>query len=123
MYKTNKEEKRLYRIKTTRTFIASHTKASYLNNTKWRELLDRVWELNAPFAYKTLLEDNWKDCSFIRELEEQAVLLDDTGDFIEFLEIEAIEVPSEERLSDFLNLKHIPYTIQNGKLLIQAYRL
>lgn len=119
--KKYQEQIRQSRIKTTKKFVVSQTKASYLNNVKWRELLERVEVLRIHFYYKTLLVENWRNCNFIRELEETAVLLDDSGDFIELLEIEAIKISHDERLMSFLEINTIHYFAQGEILVIPAY--
>jgi hypothetical protein len=86
------EEIRQSRIKQTRALIETKGLSGLFNNTKWLEVFEWIDDSRMAFDIKLLSEDNIRHCDFIRELENTSVLIDDTGDFIEFLEIELLKL-------------------------------
>ena len=115
------EEKRLSRIKQTRELIRTKGLSGQLNNTKWRELFDRVEDLRLIFEIKLLSENNLRHCTFIRELENTSILIDDNGDFIEFLEIELVKFKKDNKLTEHLNNLKVEYFDKADDLIIQGY--
>lgn len=85
------EERRLSRIKQTRELIQAKGLSGLFNNTKWVEVFEWIDDSRMPFDIKLLSEDKIRHYDFIRELETTSVLIDDTGVFIEFFEIELLK--------------------------------
>lgn len=74
------------------------------------------------FDIKLLSENKLRHCDFIRELEDTSVLVDDTGDFVEFIEIELLKFKMDDTLTMYLDNSNIEYIVSAEDLIIQGYR-
>ena len=99
-----------------------NTTASLMDNHKWREIFDWIDQHHLPFELKTLLSDQTRSCDRIRELETTSILIDDTGDFIEFLEIEAITARKTNELIRLLDKLNIDYYDRSKWMEIKGYQ-
>ncbi|MGB1248176.1 MAG: hypothetical protein ACPG4Z_04775, partial [Chitinophagales bacterium] len=91
-------ERRNSRIKETRNFIIENTSSSILNNQKWYKIFDWIEKHSMEFTLKTLLSLDEKKYNFIFELEESSILLNNSGDFFDFLELETLTLKSTLKL-------------------------
>ena len=116
-----KQEKRLSRLKITKNFILNESLTGLLNNQKWIKIFEVIDINNIDFEIKKLLSENYKPCSFIRELENTSLLIDDSGDFIEFFEIDRLKVKKVNELITLLEEIKAKYTDQNELIEIEGY--
>jgi hypothetical protein len=120
--KTGKEEMREARIKNTNGFILQKNLSGFMNNTKWYKFFDWLWAHQIPFEIKSLLSNEIKKCNEIYELEDTSILIDNSGDFIEFLEIEIVTVAKSEIVKNYLTEQNIEFADQFQQLRVIAYR-
>jgi hypothetical protein len=116
-----KQEKRLSRLKITKNLILNNSFTGLLNNQKWIKIFEVIDINNIDFEIKTLLSENYKTCNFIRELENTSLLIDDSGDFIEFFEIDRLKTKKNNDLITLLDEIKAKYTDQNGLIEIEGY--
>ncbi len=122
-FQQNRIKQRSSRIQQTRKYILAKTSASYLNNIHWYEILSWLDENAISFQIKTLLSGEVRHCNFIKELEETSVLIDNSGDFIEFLELEKLKCDYKDNFVKFLDEYPIPYLINGTEIEIVGYEL
>lgn len=115
------QEKRLSRLKITKNLILNNSFAGLLNNQKWGRIFAVLDFTNTEFEIKTLLSENYRTCSLIRELETTSLLIDDSGDFIEFLEIDRLKTKKVNELITLLDEMKIKYTDRNERIEIEGY--
>jgi hypothetical protein len=121
VYNQREQEKRLSRLKITQHLILNNSFTGLLNNQKWLRIFE-VLDINQiEFEIKTLLSENYKKCSFIRELENTSLLIDDTGDFIEFLEIDRLKTRKVNQLTTLMDETKIRYIDRNELVEIEGY--
>lgn len=118
-----KKEKRDSRIKETRNFILKHTSGSLMNNQKWYRVFELVEQNHSEFELKTLLSSDIKISNNILELENNSVLIDNSGNFIDFLELEKLTLKSTPELETQLKELNVDFTEQLGKIEINGYRI
>lgn len=116
------EERRQSRIKTTRGLILTRGLSGLLNNTKWFEIFDWIDGPRMEFEIKLLSESSPRQSNSIRELESTAVLVDDDGDFIEFLEIESLSFNINSKSIEYLKTLGVEYYIQADEVAIPGYK-
>lgn len=107
----------------TRELIRKNGLSGRLNNTKWHEILEWIDESRLSFDIKLLSELNFRYCDFIRELEKTSVLLDESGDFIEFLEIEFLKLEKNENVVNHLEILGKDHIEEIEWVIIQGYRV
>jgi hypothetical protein len=118
-----KKQKRDSRIKETRNFILKHTSRSLMNNQKWYRVFELVEQNHSEFELKTLLSSDIKISNNILELENNSVLIDNSGNFIDFLELEKLTLKSTSELETQLKELNVDFTEQSGKIEISGYRI
>lgn len=109
------------RVKQTKLYILENTSASLLNNKKWHRILGKLLNEGQSFKIKLLLSDRILTCDFIREIEVTSALFDETGNFIEYLEIEFITLNRTEEMIGFLNELNINYLESSSQITIMGY--
>ena len=114
--------KRNSRIMDSKNFILNNSLSGCLNNTKWKELFDVIEMNNLSFELKTLLSNNIIKCEFIREVENSALLIDDSGNFIEYLEIDNIMINRNKNIKEFLIDKRIEYLEDEKRITVFGYK-
>jgi|GEM_PF-2458542 len=117
------EEKRQSRIKLTRELIRAKRLSGLLNNTKWFEIFEWISNSRIGFEIKLLSGTESRHCDFIRELENTSILVDNTGDFIEFLEIESLRFKSSKEAAEYLDSLRVEYVDEDDDLIIMGYRV
>ena len=116
------EQRRQSRIKQTKDLILTKRLSGLLNNTKWHEIFEWIEGSRIEFEIKLLSETEPRHIDFIRELEDSSVLLDDKGDFVEFLEIESLTIKNDEKSIEYLDNLRVEYTDHADDLTILGYR-
>lgn len=116
------KEKRQSRINQARELIRITKLSGLFNNTKWFKLFEWLDDSRMVFDIKLLSENKLRHCDFIRELEDTSVLVDDTGDFVEFIEIELLKFKMDDTLTMYLDNSNIEYIVSAEDLIIQGYR-
>jgi hypothetical protein len=122
LYHVREKEKRDSRIKQTRKFILENTTPSLLNNHKWYKIFELVEQYCSEFELKILLSSELKNSNQIYELEQSSILVDNSGDFIEFLELEELTLENSPELNAELKKLNIEFLEESNKLTIQGYR-
>lgn len=116
------EEIRQSRIKQTKRLILEHNFAGLLNNQKWFRIFDWLNMNSIDFHLKTLNSSDKVICKFIRELEKSSILIDDSGNFIEFLEIESITIKKTDKILFLLKELNVDYSACGSCIDINGYR-
>ena len=94
-----------------------------MNNQKWYQVFELVEQNHSEFELKTLLSSDIKVSNNILELENNSVLIDNSGDFIDFLELEKLILKSTSELGTKLKELNVDFTEQSGKIEINGYRI
>ncbi|SEA79486.1 hypothetical protein [Psychroflexus halocasei] len=94
-----------------------------MNNQKWYRVFELVEENHSEFELKTLLSSDIKVSNDILELENNSVLIDNSGDFIEFLELEKLTLKTTSELEIQLKKLNVDFTEQSDKIEINGYRI
>lgn len=115
-------ERRQSRINRTRELIRTKGLSGLLNNTKWFEIFDHLENARTAFDIKLLSEDHLRHADFILELENTSVLVDNTGDFIDFLEIEFLKIRKNDTLAKHLDNLKVDNFDEADNIIIQGYR-
>lgn len=115
-------ERRQSRINRTKELIRTKRLSGLLNNTKWFEVFEHLEDSRIAFDIKLLSEDTLRHCDSILELENTSVLVDNTGDFTDFLEIEILKVRKDDTLAKLLDDLNVDYFDEADDLIIQGYR-
>lgn len=115
-------EKRAARIKQAKDLIHQKSKSSLMNNVKWQALFEILGFREVPFHMKRIIGSDLKACSFIRELESSAILIDDSGDFTEFLEIEEVLFAKDPELIPELESIRVFYELRDPQICIPGYQ-
>jgi hypothetical protein len=115
-------ERRQSRINRTRELILTKGLSGLLNNVKWFKIFEYFEDSRTTFDIKLLSEDNLRHSDSILELENTSVLVDNTGDFIDFLEIEFLRIRKEDTLAKHLDELKVDYFEEADNLIIQGYR-
>lgn len=118
----NDREKYDSRIKRARAYIHDNNLSGLLNYQKWYKIFEWLQINQTSFTLTTLLNPNVQTCTFIRELENNSILIDDSGQFIDFLEINKLTIPKTISLTLFLNSTHVEYVDNNNTTEIFGYR-
>ncbi len=121
-YKHFEHEKYQSRIKQTRAYILNNNLSGLLNNHKWQEIFEYLKFNHVPFTLTTLLNSTEKTCTFIRELENNCILIDDSGQFIDFFEIKTLKTSKHDSLKTFLDKLNIEYIDSDTDVEIICYR-
>ena len=122
LYHLRNKEKRDSRIKETRNFILKKTSSSLLNNQKWYRIFEWIEQNHSEFELKTLLSSDLKKSNQILELEKNSILIDNSGDFIDFLELEQLTLKSTAELKTELKKLNVEFIMELNKIRIQGYR-
>ncbi len=120
--KQRDREKHNSRIKQTRKYILDNSLMGLLNNQKWQNVFEWLEGNKIEFKLITLLNPLERNCDFIRELETNSILIDDSGEFIDFLEIKKLTIFKSSSLITFLNESNIEYLDNSEMLDIVGYR-
>ncbi|QNR23907.1 hypothetical protein [Croceimicrobium hydrocarbonivorans] len=115
-------EKRAARIKQAKDLIHQKSKSSLMNNVKWHALFEILAFREVPFQLKRINGSDLKACSFIRELESSALLIDDSGDFTEFLEIEEVLFAKDSDLITELESIGVFFEFRDQQICIPGYQ-
>jgi hypothetical protein len=94
-----------------------------LNNTKWSKIFEWIEDSRLEFEIKLLSETNPRHCDFIKELADNSVLVDNSGDFVEFLEIESLTLKRGKKSIEFLDSLGVEYLDKADNLMIAGYRV
>lgn len=116
------KEKRNSRIKETRNFIVEKTNGSLMNNRKWLRVFELIEQRNSEFEIKTLLASGIRKADQILELESSSLLIDNSGDFIEFLEIELLVLKNTSDLKSEMKKLNVEFTERADFIEIHGYR-
>ncbi|MEM7162358.1 MAG: DUF6678 family protein, partial [Bacteroidota bacterium] len=103
LYQIRKNEIRDSRIKETRNFIRSKSLSSLMNNHKWFQIFELIKEQQTEFELKTVLSSEIRKAHSILELEKSSILIDNSGEFIEFLELDQIIIKNTLELKSELD--------------------
>lgn len=122
LYLIRKKEIRDSRIKETRNLIREKTNGSLMNNQKWYRIFELVEHHNFEFELKTLLSSEIKKANQILELEKSSILIDSSGDFIEFLELEQLTLKNTLELKTELKKLNVEFIEQTDFIEINGYR-
>lgn len=121
-FHNNRIEQRESRLKTTRQFILAKNLSGLLNNHKWFEIFDWLQSEKNILEIKLLLSGNTIAFNTIYELESSSLLIDHSGNFIEFFEIEFLFISKSNEVEKFLSEQKIDYSIHSEKIRIDGYR-
>ncbi|NQZ85908.1 MAG: hypothetical protein HRU03_09390, partial [Nanoarchaeales archaeon] len=110
IYNIRRKEKRDSRIKEVKNYISNTSLSSLMNNVKWFKVLEEVEFRDVTFKMKLLLNSETIEVNQIFELEESSILINNNGEFIEFMEIESIEVPRSIEFKSFCNRMKLLYS-------------
>tara|TARA_X000000950_G_C13545585_1_gene509365 strand:- start:205 stop:594 length:390 start_codon:yes stop_codon:yes gene_type:complete len=121
IYKIRKKEIQDSRIKETRNFIHSKSFSSLMNNYKWYQIFEFIEKNQTEFELKTLLSPEIKKANSIIELEKSSILIDNTGEFFEFLELEQITLKNTLELKSKLYKMNINFYEDLDKIKIKGY--
>ena len=121
-YHLRNKEKRDSRIKETLNFILEKNYGSLLNNQKWFRIFEWIEQNNSEFELKTLLTSDIKKVNDIFELEHNSILIDYSGNFIEFLELEKLILNSRSELKTELKKLNIEFYEELNTIIIEGYR-
>ena len=83
---------------------------------KWFQTFELIEEFQSKFELKTILSPETKKADSILELEKSSILIDNSGEFIEFLELEQIFIKSTLELKSELFFKKIGIGIDFRKV-------
>ena len=122
LYQLRNKEKRDSRIKDTRNFIREKTNGSLMNNQKWFRIFELIEQLNSEFEIKTLLSSGIRKADQILELERSSILIDNSGDFIEFLELERLILKNTSELKAELEKLNVEFIERADFVEINGYR-
>jgi len=122
LYLLRNKKKRDSRIKETQNFIRSKSFSSLMNNYKWFQIFELIEEHQSKFELKTLLSSEIRKADSILELEKSSILIDNSGEFIEFLELEQIVVKSTLQLKSELDKLNADFHEDLDNITIQGYR-
>jgi len=122
LYHLRSKEKRDSRIKETRNFILEKTNGSLLNNQKWYRIFEWIEQHQSEFELKTLVSSEYKKADHIFELEKSSILIDNSGDFIEFLELEQLILKNTSELKTELEKLNVEFFEQADFIKINGYR-
>jgi len=123
LYSLRNKEKRDSRIKGTRNFILKYTTGSLMNNQKWYRIFEWIEQNNSEFELKTLLSSDIKKSNVILELENSSILIDNSGNFIDFLELEQLTLKNTAVLKAQLNKLNVGFIEQSDEIEIKGYRI
>lgn len=121
-YQVRDKEKRESRIKETRNLILSKSYSSLMNNQKWYRVFELIEQHYYEFELKTLLSSETKKTDQILELEKSSILIDNSSDFIEFLELEQLILKSTSELKAELEKLNMEFFEQADFIKIYGYR-
>lgn len=116
------KEKRDSRIKETKNFILEKTNGSLMNNQKWYRIFEWIEKCNAEFELKTILSSEILKVKKLIELEKNSILIDDSGCFIEFLELDKLILKSTVEIKIVLEKQNIEFLEKNNFIEINGYR-
>ena len=122
LYQLRNKEKRDSRIKDTRNFIREKTNGSLMNNQKWFRIFELIEQCNSEFEIKTLLSSGIRKADQILELERSSILIDNSGDFIEFLELERLILKNTSELKAELEKLNVEFIERADFVEINGYR-
>ena len=121
LYQIRKKEIRDSRIKETRNFIRSKSFSSLMNNHKWFQIFELIEEQQSEFELKTVRSFEIRKADSILELEKSSILIDNSGEFIEFLELEQITLKNTAELKSELNNLNVDFYEESDKIKIRGY--
>ena len=121
IYNIRRKEKRDSRIKEVKNYISNTSLSSLMNNVKWFKVLEEVEFRDVTFKMKLLLNSETIEVNQIFEIEESSILINNNGEFIEFMEIESIEVPRSIEFKSFCNRMKLLYSEKMDHIQINGY--
>ena len=89
-----------------------------LNNQKWYRIFEFIEQNKFEFELKTLLSPDFKKSNHILELEKSSILIDNSGDFIEFLELEQLILNNTLEVKVELENLNIEFIVELDKIII-----
>ena len=116
------------RISHTNQLIDNNGLSGKMNNTKWRELFELLESFTCAFRIKLLsdseesIQNSWNKTIF--ELEESELLIDNYEDygFIQFKEIERIDIKCSNNLESLWNgIKLVSINAEQIENLVSIY--
>jgi predicted TIM-barrel fold metal-dependent hydrolase len=122
LHSLREKEKYNSRIRDTRDFILNHTKGSLLNNQKWNQIFQSIEMMGFEFEIKTLLSTDIVSSKSILELEEKHILVNHSGNFIKFLEIEKLILDDSSELRSEFDKLNVEFFTESEKIIINGYR-
>jgi extradiol dioxygenase family protein len=122
LYHLRSKEELDSRIKETRNFILEKTSGSILNNHKWYRIFEWIEQNNSEFELKTLLSPDIRKSEHILELEQTSILIDNSGNFIEFLELEKVTLKNTPELKNELIKLNVDFYEELNRVEIYGYR-
>lgn len=121
-HRQDAREKYDSRIKQTRAYIVDNKLSGLLNNQKWQRIFEWLEKNQTAFTLTILLNPDQRTCTFIRELENNSILVDDSEQFVDFLEISKLTISKFTTLTSFLDKSNIKYSENDKTLDIIGYR-
>ncbi len=115
------KQKNLSRLKRVKKIILEKGFYGVLNNQKWFAIFEIIEKNNISFKIKLVDVEREKYCEFIIELESTSLLINNFRNYIEFFEIEYIELHKNNEMLNFLNSKKTNYVENNNKIKILGY--
>ena len=94
-----------------------------MNNQKWYRIFEWIEQNNSEFELKTLLSSDIKKSNVILELENSSILIDNSGNFIDFLELEQLTLKNTAVLKAQLNKLNVGFIEQSDEIEIKGYRI
>ncbi len=122
VYRLKIKEKRDSRLKETRNLIISKSFSSLMNNQKWYEVFDWIEQHNFQFELKTLLSTEIKKSNQVFELEKSSILIDESGNFIEFFELDQLILKNATELKTELEKMNVEFIEHVNFVEISGYR-
>ncbi|UAB82304.1 hypothetical protein INR76_05970 [Marixanthomonas sp. SCSIO 43207] len=92
-----------------------------MNNHKWFQIFELIEEQQSEFELKTVRSFEIRKADSILELEKSSILIDNSGEFIEFLELEQITLKNTSELKSELNNLNVDFYEESDKIKIRGY--
>lgn len=122
LYQLRHKEIRDSRIKETRNLIISKSFSSLMNNQKWYRIFEWIEQHHYEFKLKTLISSEIIKIDQINELEKSSILIDNSGDFIKFLELEQLILKNTTELRAELEKQNVEFIEQDNFIEVNGYR-
>lgn len=121
--KINKKEKekKLAKLEKVKALISHKGYNRILDDQKWFSIFEIIDNKRIVFKIKLIIDSDTFYCDFIRELDKHCVLVDDSGRFIKYFEIEYIGINQDRAMIDFLENQKIEYSFDGRMIKISGY--